>query len=112
MTTAIEYSSVAQDWVTKNMTKLDAIAEERGMEYALQAAYDAGNANALRWVPCSARLPEQRMPVLIVTHKSYRPIEVAYLDKSTWIEFDTGRPLAHTITAYWMPLPVSPEPYP
>jgi hypothetical protein len=66
-----------------------------------------------RWIPVSERLPEDRVPVLIITYSNHECIHIGY---------HTTKPLQWSLTeglyyhdvnysmvTYWKPLPPPPE---
>ena len=68
------------------------------------AAYERGKAEAVRWIPCKERLPENRLYVLVTYKYEYGLIDHGI----TWYGQVEGKWNTSREVIAWMPLP---EPY-
>lgn len=87
----------AQPYTDEEIQKMQDIEQAQ-----LYKAYEMGNADALRWIPCSERLPEHAGVYLVTTTVAVEKYVISswYSPKGGWMCED--HPEA------WMPLP---EPY-
>lgn len=69
-----------------------------------QTAYERGKAEAVRWIPCGERLPENRLYVLVTYKYEYGLIDHGI----TWYGQVEGKWNTSREVIAWMPLP---EPY-
>lgn len=74
---------------------------------------DACRADAMTWIPCSERLPEDRRVVLVTAywHGTYQIMEACYFGDGVWwcVPYNNcGKHMQRLNPKAWMPLP---EPY-
>ena len=87
----------AQPYTDEEIQKMQDIEQAQ-----LDKAYEMGKADALRWIPCSERLPEKNCRCL-TTNTAWGAFEV---DFNVWINGEWLYPNEKPIA--WMPMP---EPY-
>lgn len=56
------------------------------------------------WVPCSQSLPEDHLPVLVVSEHGKKV--VMYRERGVWVE---GLTTSHWEPSHWTPLPPAPN---
>jgi len=101
----------AQPYTDEEIQKIQGIEQAQ-----LEKAYEMGKADALRWIPCSERLPDVECgesDIVLVTcgymnvkDTSVRWIKTLYFNGGNWC-YPTGETYEQKVYA-WMPLP---EPY-
>jgi hypothetical protein len=96
-----EKREVLQEVFKKSFEKSIAIVDEVAEEYVHDTKVGKNNG----WIPCSERLPEIGVDVLVCDEVGF--IDLCYLDGTHWWDIE-GRKYGLGEYCVWMPLP---EPY-
>ena len=102
---AVKNLPSAQPYTDEEIQKMQDIEQAQ-----LDKAYEMGKADAMRWIPCSERLPEPDERVLVYTVANEYHVWDAMPHRGEGYEWEDEEGLYHSLyeVAMWLPLP---EPY-